>query len=247
MKKNKGFFGSLQKSTKVTLLSCISFIALTLLILIFFILFPITPSERIMASIGRENMYNNNPQNVTPVVTSAVTTASTANSDIFGEETGTRTTKTYKIVITTGSGFLWNGRIPDGISDTETTVVIHDEPRYPTADPGYRYPHYTQPSAAEPEPPATDVTPADPIEPADPVIPADPIEPTYPVTPDPPATDIPAPTDPPLPDPAVTQPPIIIDPNPPADEPSWSDPSWTDPGWSDPNAGTEYGDDVSAW
>lgn len=237
MKKNTGLFGSLQKSTKVTLLSCISFIALTLLILIFFLLFPITPSERIMASIGRENMYNNNPQNVKSVVTAAVTTA---NNDIFEEETGTRTTKTYKIVITTGSGFLWNGRIPDGISDTKTTVVIHDEPSYPTADPGYSYPIYTQPSVSEPEPPATDVTPIDPVEPpVDPNVPpvtdipnpVDPIDPNIP-----PATDTPVPVDPVIPDPPQTQPPIIIDPYPPVDN----------PGWSDPN-GTEYGDDVSEW
>lgn len=230
MKKNTGLFGSLQKSTKVTLLSCISFIALTLLILIFFLLFPITPSERIMASIGRENMYNNNPQNVKSVVTAAVTTA---NNDIFEEETGTRTTKTYKIVITTGSGFLWNGRIPDGISDTETTVVIHDEPSYPTADPGYNHPFYTQPPVSEPEPPATDVTPIDPVEPpVDPTEPpVDPINPTDPVTPEPPVTDAPAPIDPPQ-----TQPPIIIDPYPPVDNPDWSDPN-----------GTGYGDDVSEW
>lgn len=246
MKKNTGFLSSLQKSTKVTLLSCISFIALTLLILIFFILFPITPSERIMASIGRENMFNNNPQNVTPAaVTSAVTTAEAADTDIFGDETGTRTTKTYKIVITTGSGFLWNGRIPEGISDTKTTVVIYDDPQYPTPDPGYSYPLYTQPSA-EPEPEVTDIaTSADPNYPVDPAVtditpvvtdtpaPVDPI-----VTDIPPVvTDAPAPVDPVVPDPPQTQPPIIIDPQPPVDN----------PGWVDPNAGTENGDDVSEW
>lgn len=246
MKKNTGFFGSLQKSTKVTLLSCISFIALTLLILIFFILFPITPSERIMASIGRENMYNNNPQNVTPVVTSAVTTANAESTDIFEEETGTRTTKTYKIVITTGSGFLWNGRIPDGISDTKTTVVIRDEPSYPTADPGYSYPLYTQPPVAEPEPPVTDVTPVDPIEPIDPITPDPPVTdipaPVDPITPEPPVTDTPAPVDPIIPDPAYTQPPIIIDPNPPVVDPGWVDPNGTEYGGYG-----EYGDDVNEW
>ncbi len=244
MKKNTGFLSSLQKSTKVTLLSCISFIALTLLILIFFILFPITPSEKIMASIGRENMFNSNPQNVTPAaVTSAVTTAETANTGIFEDETGTRTTKTYKIVITTGSGFLWNGRIPEGISDTKTTAVIYDDPAYPTADPGYTYPLYTQPSE-EPIPAVTDIgTSADPnydptatdIPPAVTDIPA-PVDPVIP--PDvPPVTAPPAPVDPVVPDPSQTQPPIIIDPQPPVDN----------PGWVDPNAGTGSGDDVSEW
>ena len=58
MKKNSGMTNGLNKSTKVTLLSCASFIVLTMLILIFFVMFPITPSEKIMASIGRENVFN---------------------------------------------------------------------------------------------------------------------------------------------------------------------------------------------
>ncbi|MDE5569150.1 MAG: hypothetical protein K2I82_00645 [Ruminococcus sp.] len=235
MKKNTGFFGNLQKSTKVTLLSCVSFVILTLLILIFFILFPITPSEKIMASIGRENIFNNSPQNNVTAIPGVVTTAkstSPVNADIE-DETGTRTTKTYKIVITTGSGFLWNGRIPDGISDTKTTVIISDDPKYPTADPGYIYPIYTQPATdpnnSNPEDPYV-TTPVDPDYPIDPGYPVDPVV-TDPI--DPPVTDI-IPIDPI--DPPQTQPPIIIDPPPLIDDPVIS---------PDPNAGG--GDEVDVW
>lgn len=230
MKKNNGFLSSLQKSTKVTLLSCMSFIALTLLILIFFILFPITPSERIMASIGRENVsnrnQNNNADTVPGIVTTAETTPKAVNTGIIEEETGTRPAKTYKIVITTGSGFLWNGRIPAGIDDTKTTVVISEDPQYPTPDPGYTYPIYTQPATEEepeyPEDPnvTTPVNPENPVgteypvtePPIDPNIP--PVDPNIP----PVVTDAPVPVDPVIPDPPPqTQPPVIIDPQPPVD------------------------------
>lgn len=237
MKKNNGFLSSLQKSTKVTLLSCMSFIALTLLILIFFIFFPITPSERIMASIGRENVFNNSPNNDSGAVPGIVTTAKaeseTVNTDIIEKETGTRTTKTYKIVITTGSGFLWNGRIPAGISDTKTTVVISDDPQYPTPDPGYVYPVYTQPTTDDPDYPVA-------TEPVDPNIP--PVT-DIPVWTEPPVvTDVPVWTEPPTVDPVIpdpppqTQPPVIIDPQPPVDVPI------TPP---DPNPGE--GDVVGEW
>lgn len=235
MKKNNGFLGSLQKSTKVTLLSCMSFIALTLLILIFFILFPITPSKRIMASIGRENVFNNSPHNdsvaVPDIVTTAKTSPETVNTNIIEEETGTRPAKTYKIVITTGSGFLWNGRIPAGISDTKTTVVISDDPQYPTPDPGYVYPVYTQPTIDDPDYPVA-------TEPVDPYIPPVTDEPAWT---EPPAvvTDVTVWTEPPavVTDvPVWTEPPIIIDPQPPVDVPV------TPP---DPNTGE--GDVVSEW
>lgn len=247
MKKNNGFLGSLQKSTKVTLLSCMSFIALTLLILIFFILFPITPSKRIMASIGRENVFNNSPNNdsvaVPDIVTTSKTSPETVNTNIIEEETGTRPAKTYKIVITTGSGFLWNGRIPAGINDTKTTVVISDDPQYPTPDPGYVYPVYTQPSMEEnhEEPENPNVTmpvsePENPIYPIDPEYPVvtNPIEPENPIVTDAPPV---IPVDPVIPDPPPqTQPPIIIDPQPPVDVPV------TPP---EPNGGE--GDVVGEW
>ncbi len=227
MKKNNGFLGNLQKSTKVTLLSCMSFIALTLLILIFFILFPITPSERIMASIGRENVSNNNQNNnadtALGIVTTAKATSETVNTGIIEEETGTRPAKTYKIVITTGSGFLWNGRIPAGIDDTKTTVVISDDPEYPVADPGYAYPVYTQPATEEepeyPEDPNV-TTPANPENPDYPAGTEYPVATEPPVDPNiPPVTDAPVPVDPVTPDPPPqTQPPVIIDPpQPPVD------------------------------
>ncbi|MCM1133772.1 MAG: hypothetical protein NC340_09910 [Ruminococcus flavefaciens] len=227
MKKNNGNSVGLRKSTKVTILSCVSFVLLTLLILVFFVFFPITPSEKIMASIGRENIFNNNPQNngTSPqgiaVTTDSVTTTA-VNADYL--ETGTHTTKTYEIVITTGSGFMWNGRIPDEITgNTKTTIVIRDDPTYPTYDPGYVPPVYPSATTAEnnenPDIPV-DTTPVDTGYPVDP-----------PAT-DPVATDIPPATDPVWTEPPVdttpvrTEPPIIIDTQPPVnpDPPVYSEP-----------------------
>ena len=62
MSKIKDFYEGLKKSTKITVLSCGSFVVMTMLILAFFIIFPITPSEKIMTNIGRENMARDNGQ-----------------------------------------------------------------------------------------------------------------------------------------------------------------------------------------
>ena len=199
MKKNSGMTNGLNKSTKVTLLSCASFIVLTMLILIFFVMFPITPSEKIMASIGRENVFNGGNGNPSATaVPGGETTASaqtTATTALNTARTGYTTTKTVNIIITTGSGFLWNGRIPTGgftVGDTHTTVA--DDPIIPTPDPGYTYPSHTD-------------TPQQPTEPYDP--PSTNIaEPTSPISPTTPIND-PDPTTPPSPPPTEPQ-------NPPA-------------------------------
>lgn len=210
MSSRSGFITGLNKSTKITVCSCIGFVLLTCIILVFFVLFPITPSEKIMASIGRENVINGGaggtPQSISPGV---VTTS--ANDDTESTAPATRkplttTARTVNIRITTGSGFLWNGRIPTGVvpgADYPTTVV--DDPPAPTPDPGYpgngEYPGF--------EPPVT--TPLDP----NPGVDVPPV--TTPVDPNP-GTDVPPVVDPPVVDPPVVEPPID-DPNPPAVDP----------------------------
>lgn len=230
MKKNNGFFGSLHKSTKVTLLSCLCFIALTILILIFFIMFPITPSERIMASIGR----NTSPDDkVAPVMTSPVTTGEVpVTTAVSVTENGTRTTKTYRIVITTGSGFLWNGRKPAG-ADTKTTVIISDDPRYPTADPNYVYPVWTQTPTENGDTPPTNTEPADP-----------PVTDIPPVTEPPAWTEIPVGTEPPVDVPPVDVPPVDV---PPVDVPPVDVPPVDVPPVDVPPAPAGEGDDISEW
>lgn len=230
MKKNKGFMKSLNRSTQVTLLSCASFIAMTVILLVFFSAFPITPSERIMASIGRENILeNNNPNNENIAAVSGTTTgkqSAVTTAVKSSVSTGMTTTKTFKIVITTGSGFMRNGRTPtdNGNGDTKTTVIF-DDPPVPTPDPGYTYPVYT-------DIPVTDV----PIDTDVPIWTDTPID-------DPPVTDIPMWTEPPTDNPPVTDTPAWTEP--PVDIPPVTDtPVWTEPPVVNPDPNT---DPVQQW
>lgn len=202
MSSKSGFMTSLSKSTKITFFSCVGFVALTCLILVFFILFPITPSEKIMASIGRENVLNGgsggSPQSITPGV------VTTSAEDKVEEEATTKpvstTTRTVNIKITTGSGFLWNGRIPTGVmvgGDYPTTPV-DDDPIIPTPDPGH-----TGGTTQNPQPPVDDPpidTPQPPVDnPDNPPVdnpdnpPVDTPDPPPVDTPDPPPVDNPDP------------------------------------------------------
>lgn len=140
-----GFIASLNRSTRITLASCLFFVLLTCVILLFFVLFPITPSEKIMASIGRENILNNGGnggQNAVGVPIVVTTVAGEEDELALSSEeyTGTTTTRTVNIKITTGSGFLWGGRIPTGTfgGDYPTTAV--EDPDVPTYDPGVEPP-----------------------------------------------------------------------------------------------------------
>ena len=75
MSKGNGFFSNLKKSTKITLVSCGCFIAMTALILFFFVMFPITPSEKIISSIGRESISKKDPNVTATSTTTNVTTS----------------------------------------------------------------------------------------------------------------------------------------------------------------------------
>ncbi len=208
MSSKSGFISNLNKSTKITMASCIGFILLTGIILVFFIIFPITPSEKVMASIGRENIINNgsgnSPQRITPAV---VTTSDTDDVVTSTTRPVSTTTRTVNIKITTGSGFLWNGRIPTGVvpgNNSSTTVV--EDPEIPTPDPGYTgndFPQETpppinpnpgtetpQPTTPNPDPNGGTVTP-----PADTPEPPPAETPTSPIvdTPEPPPAETPEP------------------------------------------------------
>ena len=124
MSKGNGFFSNLKRSTRITLVSCGCFIALTALILFFFVMFPITPSEKMISSFGRESISK---QDTTTVpVTTAVTTM---NDDIIVAK-GSRTTTASKTTakkytthkLTSGAGFYMDQRIPTGMYPNEYYV-----------------------------------------------------------------------------------------------------------------------------
>lgn len=108
------FFNNLQKSTKVTLISCGCFILLTFLILIFFVMFPITRAERANASVGRESVQKNDSAVTTMTdVNGSVIVSMGTTKNIDADVTTTYHTD-YVIIVTTGKGFYSDGRIPTG-------------------------------------------------------------------------------------------------------------------------------------
>ncbi len=151
--------------------SCIGFILLTGIILVFFILFPITPSEKVLASIGRENVVNSNNENQPQSATEAVSTEENTSEETDVSDTTTTksvstTTRTVNIRITSGSGFLWNGRIPTGVMPPDTPTTVAPVPEEPTANPGESgtdIPQGTVPTTPPSEgtdvPPVTSVNP----------------------------------------------------------------------------------------
>lgn len=200
MNKLSEFMSGLKKSTKITLLSCGSFVVLTVLILVFFIAFPITPSEKVMSNIGRgENIFKQGEELQTS--TSALSTASSPSSKVTTAEVRTTASKrtsakslaSVNIVITTGSGFSMNGRIPTGEmpygDDTQTTPV--EGQTDPNGDRPYNpYEHdpngiFTPPTTTPNNENPTNPNPDPNIQPTDPVTPDPNIQPTDPVNPDP--------------------------------------------------------------
>lgn len=199
MSNKSRFISNLNQSTKVTMISCFGFVLLTAVILVIFILFPITPSEKVHASIGRENVVDNNsngsPQSITPSVVSTASNENGEDDETTTTTYGTTTTRTVKIRITTGSGFLWNGRIPTGVTPNgNTTTTVAADPTVPVPTPNDpNYPNNTtppvdvgnvspQPTAPNPDPNGvvtipveTPVTP--PVSPdPTPVVPESPVE-----------------------------------------------------------------------
>lgn len=169
MSKIKDFYEGLKKSTKITVLSCGSFVVMTMLILAFFIIFPITPSEKIMTNIGRENMARDNGQQTVqsgiPTVETTASTAATTKTTTTARSTVSRPHTSFTITITTGSGFLWNGRIPTGgipgYTETVTTAVATGEPGTDPGNPNVDPTGITDPNqgGTEPDPNQGGVTP----------------------------------------------------------------------------------------
>ena len=200
MSKVSNFFASLNKSTKITLISCGCFIALTVVILGFFIMFPISPDDTVQEKYGREAKASKSSETIQTVTTQPAENDSYIGSKgtaVSPKVTTTRSTrkKNFSVTVTTGDGFYSGGRIPTGGTPY---------------DPEYPYP--TEPETDYPPEPWTD-----PIGTGEPV--TDPIGTGEPAT-DPPVTEPPA-TDPPVTDPPATDPPVT---DPPATDPPVTEP-----------------------
>lgn len=211
MSKVREFFTSLNKSTKITLISCGCFVALTVVILCFFVLFPISPSDTIQEKYGREAKASKNNESAQTVTTQPATddeyliSRGTAVSSTV-TTTRVKRTKNFSVTVTTGDGFFSGGRIPTGGTPYETvTTAPYEEPveipsEYPTEPPtgtGNEYP--TEP------PTGTGIE--DPTEPITGSGTEDPTEP--PLVEDPTDPPVELPTDPPAPPPPVTDPPPV--------------------------------------
>lgn len=122
---SKGFFSKLKKSTIITMVSCISFVVMTFLALLFFIKFPITPSEKFTAGLGRESIYRQNSVEGLEVTTTAETSSATTNEPTTTVTTTARTD--FKITVTTGKGFRTNGHT---LTVSESSVE-DDDVQYP--------------------------------------------------------------------------------------------------------------------
>lgn len=111
----------LKKSTIITMVSCGSFIVMTFLALLFFVKFPITPSEKIISSIGRESIYKNNNLDsmaVTQTSSETQTTVSTTSQTTATQTTTASATHSdFVITITTGKGFFTTGGHMSAMSD----------------------------------------------------------------------------------------------------------------------------------
>ena len=149
MSKKKSYFSGLKRSTKITVISCGFFLILTMLILIFFVMFPITPSEKVIAGLGRENISRSKGQ-TSPVSATTVTTTSLEDIVVSKATTTTAQTTTHKdftITITSGSGFYVSNIIPTGepysagyVPTIETATEYYDDGSdYNTYDDGSVY------------------------------------------------------------------------------------------------------------
>lgn len=222
MSKVRDFFTSLNKSTKITLVSCGCFVALTVVILCFFVLFPISPNDTIQKKYGREAKATNNNGSA-----QTVTTQPASDSEYIGSigtavstttvSTNTRRKKNFSATVTTGEGFFSGGRIPTGSYETITTTEPVEEPtentsEIPTEDP-----------SVNPTEPPTGTNTEEPTE-----------APT--------GTGIENPTDPPVEVP--TDPPVEVPTDPPTTPPPATDPPTSPP---PENGDTGGNGDVQSW
>ena len=201
MSKITNFFYSLKKSTRITLISCICFVAMTFVILCFFIMFPITPSEKVLRSYGRESVSKQSDNAPDPDGNGGDTVVVTTTGD--GDDENITTTASasrteFEITFTTGKGFITGGRIPTGVYPNEnytTSAQPYTESQYPA------FPDDPPATTSAEEP--TDFPGEDPTapveDPTEPVLPGG-EDPTEPVVTEPVTADIPT-------EPPVTEPP----------------------------------------
>jgi len=129
MGKRKGLFSKLKKSTIITMVSCGSFVVMTFLALLFFVRFPITPSEKIMSSIGRESIYRNNSINSLAVAESSTQTQTTTSQTSVTTQTTTAYSRhsDFVITVTTGKGFRKNVNAHSVEYDSDEYVSDYDD------------------------------------------------------------------------------------------------------------------------
>ena len=144
MESIRKFYSGLNRSTKITLVSCGSFLLLTILILLIFVLFPITPSERLISGLGRggaisdsnnDNNNNDNNEGAVPLITTAEnnndseikgTTAVQLDDYVFSENMATYTNSgTFYSYIYSGEGIRTG---TPGQNDFTTVTTINPEP-----------------------------------------------------------------------------------------------------------------------
>lgn len=129
MNKKKGFFSKLKKSTIITMTACGSFVVATFFALLFFIKFPISPPEKMTASLGRRSTYGlNTSYSTTQAVTETTTTESAETTATTTTELTTRTD--YVITVTMGKGF--------NIGGEDLYTAYTPETDYTMADAYYR-------------------------------------------------------------------------------------------------------------
>ncbi|MDE6092519.1 MAG: hypothetical protein K2G14_05425 [Ruminococcus sp.] len=149
MSKGKGFFAKLKKSTIITMVSCASFVVMTFLALLFFIKFPITPSEKFTAGLGRESVYRRNSVEGLEVISATTdvsqTTAESVSSVTTTAQTTAKTSKRteFTITVTTGKGFLTGGRIPTVPYMPEEDIQNPQETTDDSENYDYNNPDYT--------------------------------------------------------------------------------------------------------
>lgn len=229
MYKIKEFFGTLSKSTRLTVISCGIFIILTFVILMFFVMFPITPSEKVISGMGRASLMasdgNNSPYGDSELNGVVVTTSSDSSgqkNDSRKTTAGTQVThpKVHYVdkIFTTNEGYVYTGyAVPTGRPDYSYQTVTQ------AVENNYEEPVYTEPS--EPYEPETQ-----PSEPAETTVPET-SEPDVPYIPEetdtlevtePPVTDEPSDVDPPEPEPEPEPEPVPSDePDEPSDSPEF--------------------------
>lgn len=194
MNKIKQFFFGLQRSTRITVISCGCFLGLTIVLLFIFVLCPITPSEKAIASFGREELAQLESDPVSTTVAEQ------------GEDTETQTTVaameitteySQKIFTEDTTGFLTGGNIMTGSEGYEypgqTSTQPAQTPNNAPTEPAPNGEPSTQPSTEAHEPTTQPSGGGEPLqEPTDaPVVkPTDPVS-IEPVPNDPPAPQIP--------------------------------------------------------